>query len=107
MARDEAYQEAEQRIEAARQEGAAELDLSGIGLTELPEAIASLTQLQELYLSNNQLTELPRAIASFTQLQTLNLSFNRLMELPESLENLSQLIEGERSWLWGLSASTE
>ncbi len=42
MARDKAYQDAEQRIEAARQEGATELDLSGLGLTELPEAIAFL-----------------------------------------------------------------
>lgn len=39
MARDEAYWEAERRIEAARQEGAIELDLSGRGLTEVPEAI--------------------------------------------------------------------
>ena len=63
MARDEAYQEAEQRIEEARQEGATELNLSETGLTELPEAIASLMQLKKLYLSDNQLTELPEAIA--------------------------------------------
>jgi hypothetical protein len=50
MTRDEAYQEAEQRIETARQEGATELDLIGMGLTELPAAIASLTQFQTLYL---------------------------------------------------------
>ncbi|MEH1974329.1 MAG: leucine-rich repeat domain-containing protein [Nostoc sp.] len=59
MAKDRAYWEAEQRIEQARQEGAIELDLSNIELTELPEAIASLTQLQQLDLSDNQLTELP------------------------------------------------
>jgi hypothetical protein len=40
MARDEAYREAEQRIEAARQAGATELDLRGRKLTEVPEAIA-------------------------------------------------------------------
>ena len=39
---------ARQRIEQARQEGAITLDLSGLKLTELPEAIASLTQLQDL-----------------------------------------------------------
>ena len=39
MPRDAAYREAERRIEAARLEGATELDLSGMGLTELPEAI--------------------------------------------------------------------
>jgi Leucine-rich repeat (LRR) protein len=66
MARDKAYQEAERRIKVARLERVTELDLRGIGLTELPEAIASLTQLQELDLFNNQLTELPEAIASLT-----------------------------------------
>jgi hypothetical protein len=45
MARDEAYQEAERRIEAAHLDGAAKLDLSGMELTELPEAIAQLTNL--------------------------------------------------------------
>jgi len=93
MARDEAYQEAERRIEAARQEGATELDLSGIGLTELPETIALLTQLQELDLSDNQLTELPEVIASLTQLQTLNLFYNRLTELSEEIALLTQLQE--------------
>jgi len=85
MARDEAYRSAEQRIEAARQEGATELNLHGMRLTELPEAIASLTQLQTLDLSNNELTELPEAIASLTQLQSLNLWNNQLTELPEAI----------------------
>jgi Leucine-rich repeat (LRR) protein len=53
MARDEAYREAEQRIEAARQAGATKLDLSSMQLTELPEAIAALTQLQSLNLYDN------------------------------------------------------
>jgi GTPase SAR1 family protein len=93
MARDEAYREAEQHIEAARQKGATELDLVGMGLTELPEAIGSLTQLQELDLSHNQLTELPEAIGSLTQLQSLGLSGNRLTELPEAIGSLTQLQE--------------
>ncbi|MEH1954768.1 COR domain-containing protein [Nostoc sp.] len=91
MARDKAYQEAEQRIEKARQEGAIKLDLSNIKLTELPEAIASLTGLQQLYLSYNQLTELPEAIASLTGLQLLNLRNNQLTELPEAIASLTGL----------------
>jgi hypothetical protein len=45
MVRDEAYREAEQRIEEARREGATTLNLSGMKLTEVPEAIASLSRL--------------------------------------------------------------
>jgi Leucine-rich repeat (LRR) protein len=53
MARDEAYREAERRIEAARQTGATELDLRNLKLTEVPESIGQLTHLQKLYLSDN------------------------------------------------------
>ncbi|MBE9210815.1 leucine-rich repeat domain-containing protein [Nostoc sp. LEGE 06077] len=91
MERDEAYREAEQRIEQARRKGAVELDLSGMGLTELPEEIASVTQLQTLNLSRNQLTQLPEAISSLTQLQTLNLFGNQLTQLPEAIASLTQL----------------
>lgn len=71
MARDEAYQEAEQRIEQVRREGSTTLDLSGMGLTEVPEAIGSLTQLKELEIFHNYLTSLPEAIRSLTQLPNL------------------------------------
>ncbi|MEH2409225.1 leucine-rich repeat domain-containing protein [Nostoc sp.] len=93
MARDKTYREAEQRIKKARQEGAIELDLSEMKLTEIPEVIASLTQLQQLNLSGNKLTALPEAIASLTQLQTLNLSSNQLTQLPEAIASLTQLQE--------------
>jgi hypothetical protein len=83
---------AQQRIEKAQQEGARTLDLRGLKLTELPEAIASLTQLEWLILSDNKLTELPEAIASLTQLRVLYLSNNLLTELPESMiASLTQL----------------
>jgi hypothetical protein len=48
MLENEGDREARQRIEKARQEGAIELDLSSLKLTELPESIASLTELQDL-----------------------------------------------------------
>jgi len=95
MARDEAYREAERRIEKALQKRARQLNLSDMRLTELPESIASLTLLQLLYLSNNQLTEVPESIASLTQLQLLDLRNNRLKEVPESIASLTQL-----QWLY-------
>ena len=59
MLGNEAYREAQQRIEEARREGARTLDLSYMELTEVPESIASLTELRLLNLFNNQLTNLP------------------------------------------------
>jgi len=89
----EAFSEALARIEQARKTGATELDLSKLGLTELPEAIGQLTQLQKLKLYNNKLTALPESLGQLTQLLTLNLAVNQLTALPQSLDQLTQLLE--------------
>ena len=98
MARDEAYRKAEQKIEEARRSGAKELNLNwqwnekGEGkLSELPESLGQLTQLQSLNLSRNQLTALPDWLGQLKQLQSLNLSGNQLTALPEWLGQLTQL----------------
>ena len=98
MARDKAYRKAEEKIEGALRTGATELNLiceygakDSEKLTELPEALGQLTQLQTLHLSGNQLTALPEALGQLPQLQTLHLSGNQLTALPEALGQLPQL----------------
>ena len=91
MARDGAYREAAKKIEAALRSGARSLDLSGLKLTELPESLGQLTQLQHLYLADNQLTTVPESLGQLTQLQLLNLSSNALTTVPEWLGQLTQL----------------
>ena len=63
MARNKAYQLAEEQIEEARWLRANKLSLDGWGnpekLTELPESLGQFTQLQKLDLSGNNLTALP------------------------------------------------
>jgi internalin A len=91
MARDEAYRKAEEKIEEARRSRAKELDLNRMGLTELPESLGQLMQLQSLNLSGNHLTALPEWLGELAQLESLNLSHNRLTVLPEGLSRLTQL----------------
>jgi len=98
MARDEAYRNAEKKIEEALRTGSTELDLSwSYGrsgkekLTELPESLGQLTQLQSLNLSHNQLTALSESLGKLTQLESLNLARNQLTSLPEWLGQLTQL----------------
>ncbi|BAY21081.1 small GTP-binding protein domain-containing protein [Calothrix sp. NIES-2100] len=82
-------------INRAAAEGWRKLDLSGQKLTEIPEAIAKLTNLTQLYLSYNPITEIPEAIAKLTNLTQLILSYNQITEIPEAiakLTNLTQLI---------------
>jgi GTPase SAR1 family protein len=89
--RDAAYRKAEQRIKTALHRGEVKLDLSNMILAELPESIASLTQLQELNLGSNLVRSLPESIASLTQLQRLYLADNGLREVPKSIASLTQL----------------
>ncbi|MBN9523412.1 leucine-rich repeat domain-containing protein [bacterium] len=93
MPPDDARREAERRIEEACRSGSAELFLRGLGLTELPESLGQLTQLQELYIGQNQLTGLPEALGRLPMLRHLDLHQNRLTGLPEALGGLTQLRE--------------
>jgi internalin A len=79
------------RIEEARKNGEQDLNLFGLELSALPEAIGQLTQLKVLNLSANQLSTLPEAIGQLSQLKVLNLSVNKLSTLPEVIGQLTQL----------------
>jgi len=91
MAVDEAYQEAVRRIDRARLDGVTELDLSYMGLTEVPEVLGELTGLQVLNLWENQISSIPEAIGQLTSLQVLFLSGNQISSIPEVLGQLTGL----------------
>lgn len=113
MTPDEAYHKAEQCIATAQQEEATKLDLSNLGLTEIPETIGKLINLKILNLGyrglgslkeiegnkysyvegfqRNRLKVLPKSLGNLSQLKELNLSQNQLITLPDSLCKLSQL----------------
>lgn len=108
------YEIALQRIEEARVSEATELDLSYLGLTELPPELWELTNLQWLSLSHNhignlspkiqqlsnlqmlllvdtQLESLPPEIGQLTNLKGLAISFNQLTNLPSEIGYLKNL----------------
>ena len=99
MPKSQPYLEAEQKIQQALKSGATELDLNGMGLTELPPALWKLKSLKVLKLGyeytgeKNQLKEIPKEIGQLMQLTQLNLSSNKLTILPDSLGQLTQLTE--------------
>ena len=49
----DAFAEAKRRIRQAFEEGARDLDLGGLGLTELPQSLGQLVWLRELRLDGN------------------------------------------------------
>ncbi|MEH2372732.1 COR domain-containing protein, partial [Nostoc sp.] len=60
-------------------------------ITQIPEAIAKLTNLTQLHLSNNQITQIPEAIAKLTNLTQLHLYSNQITQIPEAIESLAKL----------------
>ncbi|VDD75938.1 unnamed protein product [Mesocestoides corti] len=67
------------------------LDVRDNELTTLPEEIALLTQLKQLFLSSNKLTCLPGALSQLHGLVLLDAAHNLLTELPSGLEALVDL----------------
>jgi hypothetical protein len=76
-------------IEIARQNG--ECDLSGLGLTEVPNEVTRITGLRTLSLRDNQLTEIPGGLEGISGLRVLALDNNRLTEIPAHIGNLNHL----------------
>ncbi|RLN72070.1 hypothetical protein BBJ28_00012433 [Nothophytophthora sp. Chile5] len=67
------------------------LNLRGLGLQSVPNAVLLHSELKWLYLSGNQLTDLPVGLGRLKQLETLNVSENALLELPASVGQLTGL----------------
>ena len=94
-------EEAVRRIHRAAEEKLTQLDLSGLGLEELPPEIGKCTQLETLLLGKwleekkawvgNKLTEFPDAVLQLTNLKILNLSRNQITAIPEAIGQLANL----------------
>lgn len=78
-------------IEQARLKGSSSLDLSGLGLCEVPFELMQLSNLQRLNLSSNYLSEVPRELAYLSKLRQLYLNDNVLEGIPNDLANLNEL----------------
>ena len=82
--------EAERRIQEVARTGVIDLDLSGLGLTSLPESLRQLSQVQHLSINDNKLKTLPD-LRPLSQLRFLFADRNQLTEfpaLPDSLQHL-------------------
>jgi hypothetical protein len=67
------------------------LDLGKNAFTAVPEVVASLEALYALDVAKNQLTALPRWIGKFASLEYLNAEDNQLTHLPEEIGDLGKL----------------
>jgi Leucine-rich repeat (LRR) protein len=80
-----------ERIAEVARQRTEKLDLSGLGLTELPKRIFELTWLEKLDLESVGLVTLSKDIGTLKNLKEINLLDNRLQELPQEFGNLELL----------------
>ncbi len=78
-------------IREVQESQANRLDLTGMGLYEIPKEVFELSHLTELEIMNNQITELPPEIEKLENLRILKLSANRIKALPPQIWNLENL----------------
>jgi len=78
-------------IEYAKRNNAVRIKLSSMELTELPNEIFLLLNLEELFLYNNQLYSLPIEITNLTKLNHLDLRNNKFENLPNEIGQLKNL----------------
>ncbi|WP_185097769.1 COR domain-containing protein [Elizabethkingia anophelis] len=81
MNRDSNIVEARKRIQKVKENRFYHLDLSRLGLKEIPEDISDLNYLMELDLSYNAFSSMPEMIAKMTNLKVLDLSYNEIMDI--------------------------
>jgi len=86
-------QEANRIIEECEHSCSTQLDLSGLQLDEIPDAVFELTNLRTLLLYNNQITTIPDKANSLQKLRILSLNSNKLRYLPPVIGELSKLQE--------------
>lgn len=60
-------------------------------LSELPEEISMLTQLQEMNLSGNELSALPYSFTTLFFLRRLNLDSNNFVRFPDLIKSMTKL----------------
>lgn len=67
------------------------LNLSGLGLKEIPSDVFQYTNLKKLILSRNEIVRIPKEIAMLRKLEVLDLSYNKIQMLPAPVFKLPKL----------------
>jgi hypothetical protein len=82
----------EEIIDRAKSNQTLKLTIKNCHITNLPESIGELIDLQALFLEGNNLKELPESIYRLTNLNCLSLSDNKLVSLSENICKLTKLV---------------
>lgn len=83
----------EKRLLKAKQSNPRKADLSGLSLKAIPKAVFELADLTEINLSFNYISDLPEALAGLTQLEKIKLMDCEFQQFPDVLLRMQTLTE--------------
>ena len=83
--------EARHRIRECIKNKSDELRLDNLGLRQLPDEVAQLTWLTDLWVQGNHISELPEFVGQLAELRSLVINDNPIHTLPDTLSRLSKL----------------
>ncbi|EBA13643.1 leucine-rich repeat domain-containing protein [Roseobacter sp. CCS2] len=78
-------------IQKAKKENLKEVDLSNMGLSEIPSELFEIPDLLSLDLSHNQFKRFPKETFALSSLRTFEMSHNPIKKLPEDWHHLQNL----------------
>lgn len=91
MEQNKYVEEAIQRIQLAKEKNMDSLNISYLGLTDLPDDIYTLKKLKKLFAQGNRLTTISPQIEKLKELRYLALEHNKLTTLPKEIGKLLKL----------------
>ncbi len=83
--------QARQRVQKCIESRSNTLDLSNLGLRQVPNDVALLKWIRILWLHNNQISKVPEFIGQLTELGILSVAGNPIRLLPATVQRLTKL----------------
>src|SRR5215475_7171421 len=78
-----AKDQVQERIRAVRNGDSRELDLFGFKLTQIPQEVFALSDLESLFLGSNEIRAIPETIRKLSRLKLLDVSQNPIEKVPD------------------------
>ena len=93
-------QQAKARVASAKAYRSTILDLSNLGITEIPYEVWDLTWLERLYIQDNPISMLPSGIGNLRNLETFDMCNTDISSIPNEIgyirEDCNWYVEADR-----------
>lgn len=92
MLRSDRYVDIDETVQSLKDPGRIRsIDISSLGLVDMPESVSRLTSVKDIYAENNAFTSFPPVLSLISSAEKLLLAHNRIASIPPSISQLQGL----------------